>query len=289
MAMLSAPVVTILARKYSTKLPMLLGLVFLATGYITASFATRIWQLYLSQGVLVGFGVGFIYIPSIAIISQWFDKKRSLANGISAAGSGIGGLIFSFMDGAVMQKISHAWALRLTAILSCSILFIAVLFIRDRNNAIRPSERGFDIKLLRRPGVLLLLSWSFISMLGYIALLFSLPDYAHSIGLSDSQATAINAILNLGTAVGRPLIGIISDRFGRIKVAGLLTCACGIFCFAIWLPATSYGVVVFFALFSGAIFGSFWVVGLYDPCLYTFFSDLPMNRLLDLYVLRLLA
>ncbi|KAJ5201723.1 major facilitator superfamily domain-containing protein [Penicillium cinerascens] len=259
MAMLSAPVVTIIARKYSTKLPMLLGLGFLATGYITASFATRIWQLYLSQGVLVGFGVGFVYIPSIAIISQWFDKKRSLANGISAAGSGIGGLMFSLVDGTVMQNISYAWALRLTAILSCSILLIATLLIRDRNNAIQPSGRGFDIKLLRRTDVLLLLLWAFISMFGYIALLFSLPDYAHSMGLSDTQATTVNAILNLGTAVGRPLIGIISDRFGRIEVAGLLTCACGISCFAIWLPATSYGVLVLFAFVSGAIFGSFWV------------------------------
>lgn len=138
--------------------------------------------------------------------------------------------------------------MRLTAILSCSILFIATLLIRNRNNAIRPSERGFDIKLLRRPDVLLLLLWEFMSMLGYIALLFSLPDYADSMGLSDTQATTVNAILNLGTAVGRPLIGIISDRFGRIEVAGILTCACGISCLTIWLPATSYRVLVLFAL-----------------------------------------
>lgn len=262
MAMLSAPAVTIIARKYSTKLPMLLGLGLLATGYVSASFSKRIWQLYLSQGVLVGLGVGFIYIPSIAIISQWFEKRRSLANGISAAGSGIGGLIFSFMNGTVIQKMSHAWALRLTAILSCSVLFIATLLIRSRNNAIRPSERGFDIKLLCRLDVLLLLSWAFVSMLGYIALLFSLPEYARSMGLSDTQATTVNAILNLGTAVGRPLIGIMSDHFGRIEVAGLLTCACGISCFAIWLPATSYGVLVLFPFVSGAILGTFWVVSL---------------------------
>lgn len=260
MAMLSAPVVTIIARKYGTKLPMLLGLGFLATGYISASFAKEVWQLYIAQGVLVGFGVGFIYIPSIAIISQWFDKKRSFANGISAAGSGIGGLIFSLMAGTVIQKISYAWALRFTAILSCIILFIATLLIRNRNNAILPSERGFDIKLLRRLDVHLLLLWAFFSMLGYITLLFSLPDYAHSMGLSDTQATTINAILNLGTAVGRPLIGITSDRYGRIEVAGLLTCACGISCLTIWLPSVSYGVLVLFALVSGAILGTFWVV-----------------------------
>ncbi|KAJ5597463.1 major facilitator superfamily domain-containing protein [Penicillium hordei] len=259
MAMLVAPAVTIIARKYGTQLPMLLGLGLLASGYVSASFSQRIWQLYLSQGVLIGFGVGFIYIPSIPVLSQWFDKKRSLANGISAAGSGIGGLIFSFMDGSIIQKISLAWALRFTAIISCSILIIAILLIRTRNEAIQPSQRGFDVKLLRRLDVLLLLSWAFLSMLGYICLLFSLPDYARSIGLSDNQATVVNAILNLGTAVGRPLIGVSSDCFGRIEVAGLLTCFCGITCFVIWLPSASYGALVLFAFISGAILGVFWV------------------------------
>src|SRR4051812_9513424 len=59
MAMLVAPVVTVTARKFGTQLPMLLGVGLLAAGYVTASFSKRIWQLYLSQGVLVGFGVGF--------------------------------------------------------------------------------------------------------------------------------------------------------------------------------------------------------------------------------------
>jgi MFS family permease len=108
MAMLSAPAVTAIARKYSTKLPMILGVGLLAAEYISASFSKKIRQLYLSQGILIGVGVGFVYVPSIAVLSQWFDKKRSLANGISSAGSGIGGLIFSFMDGAVIETLSHA-------------------------------------------------------------------------------------------------------------------------------------------------------------------------------------
>lgn len=110
MAMLVAPLVTVIARKYGTQLPMFLGVGLLTIAFLSASYSHRIWQLYLSQGVLIGFGVGFTYIPSIAILSQWFQKKRSLANGIGAAGSGIGGLIFSFMTEAVIRKISLAWA-----------------------------------------------------------------------------------------------------------------------------------------------------------------------------------
>lgn len=35
-------------------------------------------------------------------------------------------------------------------------------------------------------------------MLGYIVLLFSLPNYARSIGLSAHQGSVIGAVLNLG-------------------------------------------------------------------------------------------
>lgn len=270
--MLVAPGVTIFARRYSVQAPMLLGAILIATGFISASFARRTWQLYLTQGVLIGAGVGCAYIPSTAIISQWFEKKRSLANGISSAGSGIGGIVYSFTTEAVIGRVSLAWALRITAAVSCAALLVATLLIRTRNREIRPSQRGFDFRLLRRrhPDVWLLLAWGFLSMFGYITLLFSLPDYARSTGLSSAQAAAVSAVLNLGTAIGRPLIGLTSDRFGRIEVAGLLTCASGLACFAIWMPATSYGVLLFFAVIIGAILGVFWVVSQpsYPPPVY---------------------
>ena len=259
MAMLVAPPVTILARKLGTQTPMLAGAVLLAGGYIAASFARRIWQLYLSQGVLVGFGVGFISIPSIAVLSQWFEKRRSLASGIASAGSGIGGLIFSFATQAMIDNISLAWSLRVTGMIAGMMNMIAALIIRNRNKAIKPPQLAFDTKLLRRYDVLLLLSWACISMLGYITILFSLSDFARSIGLSTSEAAAVSAFLNLGTAIGRPLVGVASDYFGRMETAGVLTLTCGIMCFAIWLPATSYGVTLLFVIISGAFFGVFWM------------------------------
>lgn len=97
-------------------------------------------------------------------------------------------------------------------------------------------------------------------MLGYITLLYSLSDFGRFVGLTKSEAASITAYLNLGTAIGRPLIGVASDRIGRMEVAGLLTLFCGITCFAIWIPAASYGVIVFFAILIGGILGVFWMV-----------------------------
>ena len=258
-AMIVAPLVTVFTRRTGLRIPMASGAIMLGGAFIAASYASEIWHLYLTQGVLVGMGIGFLYVPSLPVLSQWFSTRRSLANGISSAGSGIGGLIFSFAIGAMIDNLSLAWSLRIIGIITLFMNGLATAFIRDRNAAIQPKQRPFDRNLLRRGEVMLLLAWAFVSMLGYITLLYSLPDFILSIGLSRNRATQISAILNVGTAVGRPWIGVASDRLGRFEVASGLTLLCGLCCFAIWIPATSFGVTVLFALLAGAILGVFWL------------------------------
>lgn len=137
---------------------------------------------------------------------------------------------------------------------------IATSLLRDRNKYIRPPQLALDTSLLKKYEVQLLLAWSFVSMLGYITLLFSLSDFALSIGISPQRATDVIGFLNIGTAVGRPIIGIASDKSNRIDVALALTLICGLSCFAFWIPIQSYGLLVFFSLLAGAILGVFWMV-----------------------------
>jgi hypothetical protein len=47
-----------------------------------ASFATELWQIYLTQGLLYGIGGAFVFAPSISLPPQWFVKYRSLATGV---------------------------------------------------------------------------------------------------------------------------------------------------------------------------------------------------------------
>lgn len=276
--MIVSPLVTILTRECGKHLTMAIGVVFQATGFATASVSHHIWQLYLSQGILIGLGTGFLYIPSTAILSQWFSKKRSLANGISAAGSGVGGAVFAWATGTMIEQLSVAWSLRITCVIGFIANTIATTLIRDRNKHIQPPQLALDTRLLLRLDVWLLLSWAFTSMLGYVVLLYSLGDFAIAIGLSRSQSTMIIGLLNVGTAIGRPIIGIWSDKFRRVDVAAILTTLCGISCFAFWLPAMGYGLIVFFALLIGAILGVFWMVSfpaMTQPCSLSDPSDRP--------------
>ncbi|KAI6084710.1 MFS transporter, MCP family, solute carrier family 16, member 6 [Hypoxylon rubiginosum] len=254
-ALLVAPLATLLARLYGVRAPMCFGVILLPAGFISASFATEVWHLYLSQGLCVGLGIGLIYIPATAVVPQWFSAKRSLANGICAAGSGIGGLVVCFSTEAMLEALGLVWSLRITAVVVFFVNSTATLLVRSRNKIIKPDQRMFNIGLLSSYQVKLLLRWSIVLMFGYITLMFSLSDYASAIGRPDQDKATVAAMLNLGAAIGRPIIGYLSDKFGRVEVAGIATFSCSVLVFALWLPSTDYGTLLAFALISGAILG----------------------------------
>ena len=59
-------------------------------GYMMTSLCTQYWQTMLAQGLVVGFRSSLLYIPAIAVIQQYFEKRRALANGLAACGSSFG-------------------------------------------------------------------------------------------------------------------------------------------------------------------------------------------------------
>ena len=54
------------------------------------SICEEYWQIVLVQGVVIGLGFGCIFVPSIAILPQYFEERLQFANGVAAVGSGLG-------------------------------------------------------------------------------------------------------------------------------------------------------------------------------------------------------
>ena len=156
-ALLVSPVATIFTRKFGTRTTLFTGVVFETASLIGASFASQIWQLFLSQGVCFGFGMGFLFVGSVGIVPQWFTTKRSLANGIATAGSGLGGLIYSLATGAMIPSIGLPWAFRVLGIVACVVNGVCAMLVKDRNKAIGSSQLAFDVQLFKRTEYLLLL------------------------------------------------------------------------------------------------------------------------------------
>lgn len=253
-----APLATHLTGLFGTRFILNVGVFFETLSLIGASFATQKWHIFLSQGVCFGFGMGFLFVGSVGIAPQWFLRRRGVANGITASGSGIGGLMYSLATGAMISRLGLPWAFRILGILSFVVNLIAANLLKDRNKAIGSRHTAFHLPLFKRPEFLLYLGWGVLSMLGYVVLIFSMANFALSVGLSPHQGSIVSALLNLGQGLGRPFVGMFSDRLGRINIATFLTFLCGLFCFVIWIFARNMGVLCFFAVIVGTVAGTFW-------------------------------
>ncbi|KAM6509745.1 hypothetical protein FALCPG4_017393 [Fusarium falciforme] len=261
-AMIISPFVTIVRRRIGLRLTLVLGSVLLFISLLTSSFAVEIWQLFLSQGVCFGVGMGLSYISGAAVLPPWFTSRRSLAVGCATAGVGIGGLVYSIASNVLIEEVGIRWTYRILAFCGLGANLLAAFLLKEWGGRTQPDmrldEERFDPRDFGRIEILLLIAWGFATDLGYVILLYSLPTYASSIGLTPSQGAMSSALLNLGVALSRPLIGYISDSFGRINIAGMLTFLCTISCFGLWLPATTYAPLLVFSLIGGALCGVFW-------------------------------
>lgn len=258
MAMMFSPLVAMATRTVGTNITMAIGTVFVFCSLFSASYATQIWHLFLSQGVCFGFGMGFLYIPATGVLPQWFSTKRSLAVGIATSGAGLGGVAYNLIAGVAIRKLGLEWTYRLLALCALVANASSAVLLRDRNKTVKPNKTLFDWRELGHVEVWLVIMWGFLCELGYIVLLFSLPHFATTIGLSQSQGSVVGAVLNIGLGVSRPLVGLLSDRYGRLNVACFFTASCGIFCMTLWVPAKGFALLLTFALCAGFGCGTFW-------------------------------
>jgi MFS family permease len=51
-------------------------------------------KIFLSQGLGMGLGFALIFVPSIAVQSRYYKRRRALATGIILSGNSVGGVIF---------------------------------------------------------------------------------------------------------------------------------------------------------------------------------------------------
>ncbi len=160
----------------------------------------------------------------------------------------------------MITNLGVEWSFRITAICAAVTNVVCTLLIRDRNKEILPDQHGFKIGLLKRPALLSIVAWASLSILGYTIVLFSLPNNAESIGLNSHQGALLGALANLGMGIGRPTVGFLGDRYGRIRIVTLATLLGGVFCFALWIPGTSYSVLLAFSVLGGTVIGTSWAV-----------------------------
>jgi MFS family permease len=101
-------------------------------GIFMTSLSSKYWQLFLAQGLCQGLGNGLLFSPTLALVSTYFVKKRSLAVAIVAGGSGTGGIVFVLLAQHLLPSLGFPWTLRIMGFVALCNAVVIVLLSRPR-------------------------------------------------------------------------------------------------------------------------------------------------------------
>ncbi|KAF9156927.1 hypothetical protein DFQ26_009168 [Actinomortierella ambigua] len=281
----------ILSDRIGYRTTSLMGTLVMTCALIFASFATEVWHLYLTQGVLFGIGASMSYYPAMGAPSHWFEKRRGLVMGIQGCGTGVGGFVLAPVAQALLDRVGLSWTNRFFAgycLVVCGISSFLIVErkrkkpTRTKNKQQQGSssnvtyeteatavanEEGIkkqdkhkclheiSIKEIMKQSAfhMLLVSQMIISMV-YLLPMYFMQTYSVYIGLTPQQGATIIAFFNASTCIGRLGVGYIGDRFSKDRALTISVYMLGISVLAIWTFAHSYAVLVCFAVVYGIAF-----------------------------------
>ncbi|KAG6871800.1 hypothetical protein C0995_016418 [Termitomyces sp. Mi166 len=201
------------------------------------------YQTFLAQSLGAGLGGGLTYVPSVAVVSQYFTTKRALAMTIVASGASIGAIIHPIMLNNLFSKLGFGNTVRASASVEAALLLIACCLMRTRMStkkaALQDSKK--IIKNLSTDGA-------------YIAAAFGWL-----------------IILNFASFVGRIVPGFFANTLGIMNMMTCATGACAAVIFGM-IGLKDISSVVLIALFYGFFAGAF--VGLTSPMLVILSRDM---------------
>lgn len=130
---LMGPFSAALIERYGVRRMVLAAVMLICAGLLGALAMTKLWQLVLLWGVVVGVGTGLTALVLGAIISsRWFTARRGIVLGVLTASSATGQLVFLPLAAWLVERAGWRMALLppVGALLVAAVLVL--LLLRDR-------------------------------------------------------------------------------------------------------------------------------------------------------------
>eukprot|EP01012_Entosiphon_sulcatum_P055763 TRINITY_DN7825_c0_g1_i1.p1 TRINITY_DN7825_c0_g1~~TRINITY_DN7825_c0_g1_i1.p1 ORF type:complete len:480 (+),score=47.40 TRINITY_DN7825_c0_g1_i1:38-1441(+) len=250
---LPAPLAGNCGDRFGPHVTQLIGTLFVVVGLLLASFSSSMWGIWLTHGLIAGTGFAFQYYPTMATVTQWFVKRRSLAAGIAASGSGFGNFVFALLADRLLSNLGRRTTLRILAGAAGVCGVLPAVIIRRRLPPPRKDRQKWSVTIRRLDFWMLSLSNCFYTF-GYLFPFLYLPKFATAHGMSRSFGAQCVSFMGLSSACGRIIYGFI-----RYKPRPLMTGAVAFITVVLAvLPAlTTKGLLMGFSVLYGFTAGSF--------------------------------
>ncbi len=220
-------------EKFSPRRMTLFGGIMVSLAWFLSSMTTDINMLTLTYGVLGGIGVGIAYGVPMAVSAKWFPDKKGFAVGLTLLGFGLSPFLTAPISRYLIQSYGVFSAFRILGV----VFFFVIVFLafplrfpnKDDNikqKKIKNQKKSFDLSLaeLLKSQKFYVLWVSFVigTFTGLMAIGISSPVAQEIIGFSSTLSASSVALFAIFNGIGRPVFGLITDKF-RFKKAAIFS------------------------------------------------------------------
>ncbi|MBN1663394.1 MAG: OFA family MFS transporter [Deltaproteobacteria bacterium] len=209
----------------------MIGGVIVGLGWLLSSFATNIWMLTFTYGVIAGSGVGLVYGCPVAMGGKWFPDRKGLAVGLMLAGFGGSALITGKIANAMIPSVGLPTTFMYFGIAFGIILVVLSLPFRFPAAGWTPAgwkpavgtvaAVDFTPGEMVKTGAFWGLFFCFIigSIAGLMAIGISKPVGSEIIKITGGTAATLVGVFACFNALGRPLFGWLTDKIAPRNAA----------------------------------------------------------------------
>ncbi len=261
-----------LADRWGARNLAVLGMVLVGAGLALASVARTIYEVYAAYGLGVGLGIGCAYVPAIGAVQRWFLKRRGFASGIAISGIGVGTLVMPPLASWLIEWLGWRGAYLtlggLAAVIGVGMSWLIANDPRDKGTG--PDGAPLEVgqpgavrtgasvgEAVRSPQFAALYAACLICSFGVFVPFVHLVPYALDHQVDQSAAVLLLGAIGIGSTLGRFFLGGLADRIGRQSFLLMMFIGMAL-ALAIWVFATSFWPLAFFALLFGLFYGG-WV------------------------------
>ena len=220
-----------LIDKYRPEKVIFLGGLITAVGLFLTAYSDTKLTLFLNYGVLTGLGDGAFYVPAVAVVQRWFNKRRDFAVGLVTAGVPISGLIINPLSAWILSVSSLETTLMSLAGITLIFLLPAFLMKQDpKEMGLLPyggpfpksddaESNNWETKEATKTSAFIILyALLFLGMLSFLIVVTLQFDYAISNNLNLLASSIAPASIAAGSFCGRLVTGYIADFINRNKI-----------------------------------------------------------------------
>ncbi|KAL9965736.1 hypothetical protein ACROYT_G029578 [Oculina patagonica] len=256
------PFTSALCDRFGCRIVAMFGGIISVTAMFATSFVNSLVPIYLTYSILWGMGSSMCYVPTFLMVGRYFERRRSLANGIITAGSAVGALVMGPTINMLLESVGWRNTMRFLGGVSCVMVLAALTYrpapVKREVNFEKKKKKLIDISVWKNKGFVVWALALGIFNLGYFVPYVYLPTHASYLNIPESQASFLIGFLSVGSLFGRLFFGHFSDyrwvnRLYLYQTALLIMAVTTTLC-----PlATSYGGLIVYTILFGIFDGVF--------------------------------